>query len=413
MSGPVETIAGPVGAEAAGAAAGPSARVRPNARILALLAIGHLVVDSNQGALPAILPALKAAHGLSYVAAGTIVLLANITSSIIQPVFGYLSDRTAQRWLLPPAVVLAGLGLALTGLAPSYPAILALVVVTGLGVAAYHPEGYRTATSVAGDWKATGVSWFSVGGNIGIAVGPPLITMLVAGFGLSGSLGMLVPSLLAGALLVRAQPALSPAATARTGAVATSATTMPAAMALLIFIVMVRSWTQLGFTTFVPFYYVDFLRADPRLVGPLLFAFLGAGAVGTLVGGPLADRIGVRRFMVWALVAATPLGVAFLFTGGWVHFLVLGALGFVLVSTFTTSVVLAQEYMPKHLGMASGLIVGLAVGAGGAGASVLGWVADRWGLTTALWSAALMPTAGFAASLFLPEPRRASRAAPR
>lgn len=109
---------------------------------------------------------------------------------------------------------------------------------------------------------------------------------------------------------------------------------------------------------------------------------------------------------MWALAAATPLGAAFFFTGGWVHFLVLGALGFVLVSTFTTSIVLAQAYMPRHLATASGLIVGLAVGAGGVGASVLGWVADRWDLTTALWAAALMPAAGFFASLFLPEPRR-------
>jgi FSR family fosmidomycin resistance protein-like MFS transporter len=132
-----------------------------------------------------------------------------------------VSDRTAHRWLLPPAALLAGLGLALTGLAPNYPTILALVVVSGLGVAAFHPEGYKTAARVAGDWKATGVSWFSVGGNIGIAVGAPVITLLVAGFGLPGSLGMLVPSLLAGALLLRAQAALSaPVAGRKASAVA-------------------------------------------------------------------------------------------------------------------------------------------------------------------------------------------------
>ncbi len=391
------------GIEAVGAA--PAAG-RPNERILGLLAIGHFVVDSSQGALPAILPALKVAHGLSYAAAGTIILLANITSSVIQPLFGYVSDRTAHRWLLPPAVLLAGLGLALTGLAPNYPTILALVVVSGLGVAAFHPEGYKTAASVAGDWKATGVSWFSVGGNIGIAVGAPVITLLVAGFGLLGSLGMLVPSLLAGALLLRAQPALSAPVAGRKASAAAAARTMPAAMGLLIFVVMVRSWTQLGFMTFVPFYYVDYLKAEPRLVGPLLFVFLGTGALGTLVGGPLADRIGARCFTVCALAAATPLGVAFLFTSGWLHFVILGALGFALVSTFTTAVVLAQAYMPRHPAMASGLIVGLAIGAGGAGASVLGWVADRWDLPAALWAAALMPTAGLVASLFLPEPKR-------
>jgi FSR family fosmidomycin resistance protein-like MFS transporter len=125
-------------------------RVRPNAKLIGLLALGHLVIDVNQGSLPAILPFLKAAHALSYAEAGAIVLAANITSSIVQPLFGYLSDQTARRWLLPVSVFVSGIGLGLTGVAPGYGALLLLVVVMGLGVAAYHPEGYRTAASVAG-----------------------------------------------------------------------------------------------------------------------------------------------------------------------------------------------------------------------------------------------------------------------
>jgi FSR family fosmidomycin resistance protein-like MFS transporter len=121
----------------------------------------------------------------------------------------------------------------------------------------------------------------------------------------------------------------------------------------------------------------------------------------------MADRFGVRRFTVAAFALATPLACLFLFTGGWVHFLVLAALGFVLVSTFTTSVVLAQAYLPHHHGIASGLIVGFAIGAGGIGAWVLGMVANTWGLTTALWIAALVPSGGFLLALLLPEPRRA------
>ena len=123
-------------------------RIRPNATLLGLLALGHLVVDTIQGSLPAFLPFLKMAFNLSYTAAGTIMLMATVTSSLIQPLFGYFSDQLERRWILPVSVLLAGLGLALTGLAPSYPVILALVLLTGLGVAAYHPEGYRTASSV-------------------------------------------------------------------------------------------------------------------------------------------------------------------------------------------------------------------------------------------------------------------------
>src|SRR5438067_2315691 len=122
-------------------------RVRPNAKLIAVLAAGHFVIDLNQGALPAILPFLKSAHDLSYAAVGTIVLAATIASSIIQPLFGYLSDLTARRWLLPIAVFLCGAGLAGMGIAPGYSWLLVLVVVMGLGAAAYHPEGYKTAAS--------------------------------------------------------------------------------------------------------------------------------------------------------------------------------------------------------------------------------------------------------------------------
>jgi len=194
---------------AALAAPAPAVRVRPNARLLALLSVGHMVIDINQGALPAILPFLREAFALSYAAAGSIMLVANVTSSVIQPLFGYLSDQISRRWLLPLSVFVAGLGLALTGVAPSYVAVLALVMVTGFGVAAYHPEGYKTASHVAGDRKATGLSFFSIGGNVGIALGPPIITTLVTGFGLGGSLGMLLPSLVVAMLLAVSLPGLS------------------------------------------------------------------------------------------------------------------------------------------------------------------------------------------------------------
>ncbi|MBI4592636.1 MAG: MFS transporter [Candidatus Rokubacteria bacterium] len=385
-------------------------RVRPNARLIALLALGHMVIDVSQGSLPAVLPFLKATHHLSYAEAGMVMLVANLTSSIIQPLFGYLSDQTARRWLLPLSVLTAGVGLGLTGVAPGYGALLALVLVMGLGVAAYHPEGYKTVTSVAGDRRATAVSWFSLGGNIGIAVGPPLITTLVTGLGLAGSLGMLVPSLVVATLLLAMLPMLAVPAGARAGAPAAArGVNMPGAMALLILVVTVRSWTQLGFTTFVPFYYVDQLKADPRVVGPLLFVYLGAGALGTVIAGPLGDRFGPLRYMRWALVGAAPLGVLFLLTsGGWLGFVTLALFGGVLVSSFTMSVVLGQSYLPRNAGMASGLVVGFAIGTGGVGVTVLGWAADHYGLPVVLWISAVLPLLGFLLALFLPRPREAA-----
>jgi FSR family fosmidomycin resistance protein-like MFS transporter len=383
----------------------PAERERPKVRLLALLALGHLVIDVNQGALPAILPYLRTALELSYTATGTIVLMATITSSLIQPLFGYLADQTARRWLLPLSVVLASLGIALTGLAPSYAAVLGLVVISGLGVAAYHPEGFRAASQVAGDRKATGLSIFSTGGNIGIAAGPPLITALVTGVGLRGSLGLLVPGVLVAGLLMTVLPRLSVSTASRAHETATArGRTMVGGILLLIGVVTVRSWTQLGFTTFIPFYYLDVLRGDPRLVGTLLAVFLGAGAVGTLVAGPIADRIGARKYIVIIFLLAAPLAASVLLTRGLLSLILLGALGFVLISTFTVSVVLAQAYLPRNIGMASGLIVGLAIGTGGLGVAVLGWVADHWGVVTALWAAALMPLLGFLVALRLPDP---------
>ena len=389
--------------EASAAIVGP---VKPDAKLLGLLAVGHLTVDTIQGSLPALLPFLKATFALSYAAAGTVMLMATVTSSVIQPLFGYLSDRSARRWILPASVALAGIGLALTGFTRSYPVLLGLIVLMGLGVAAWHPEGYRTASNVAGDKKATGISWFSLGGNVGIALGPPVITLLVTTFGLAGSLGLLIPAGLVALLLMAALPMLSVPARPRAASVAApEARNMPGAMAILIVVVMLRSWTQLGFTTFVPFYYVDHLKADPRIVGPLLFVFLGAGALGTIAAGPVADRFGARPFMVWACLLAAPLSVGFLLTRGALAFVMLGAVGFMLISTFTVSVVLGQAYLPRNLGMASGMIVGFAIGTGGLGVAALGGLADRWGLPLALWVTALMPVGGFAASLFLPEPK--------
>ncbi len=391
-------------------AAGPAlaaeviSRARPNVKLIGLLALGHFIIDVNQGALSGLLPFLKTTHGLTYAQTAMIVLISTLTSSIIQPLFGYLSDQTSRRWLLPASIALTGAGLALIGLAPDYTALLALVVVTGVGVAAWHPEGYRTATGVAGARKATAIGWFSLGGNVGIALGPPVITALVTTLGIAGTLGMAAPSATMVLLFLFALPLIGREAPAPR---ATSATArginMPRAMAILILVVTLRSWTTLGFTTFVPFFYIDVLKQDPRLVGPLLFVC--AGALGSVVAGPIADRLGVREFMRWIFLAALPFGILFMLTDGLVRFVMLGALGAALTASFSVSVVLAQAYLPRHAGMASGLIVGFAIGTGGLAVTLLGIVADHYGVATALWISAAVPIAGFAAARWLPAPR--------
>ena len=387
---------------------GSQTRVRANVKLIGLLALGHLVIDVNQGTLSALLPFLKNVHGLSYAQTATIVLVGNLTSSVLQPLFGYLSDQVARRWLLPFSILLSGIGIALTGLAPSYGAILALVIVTGLGVAAWHPEGYKTATLIAGDRKATAISWFSLGGNVGIALGPPVMTMLVASVGIMGTLGMLGPSLLMAALILAALPLMGRAVPVpRTTAAYARGVNMPGAMAVLILVVMIRSWTTLGFTTFVPFFYLDVLKQDPRIVGLVLFVFLGSGALGTMFAGPLADRLGVLVFIRWVFLATIPFGVLFMLTDGILRFVMLGMFGAILTGSFSVAVVLAQAYLPRNAGMASGLIVGFAFGTGGVAVTLLGVIADHYGVTAALWIGVLLPLLGFVVARWLPSPRAA------
>jgi FSR family fosmidomycin resistance protein-like MFS transporter len=260
---------------------------------------------------------------------------------------------------------------------------------------------------VAGDRKATALSWFSLGGNVGFASGPLLAAFLITTFGLGGMLGMLVPSAIVTLAVIAMLPAMSRAA-AREHAAARDVrgVTMPKAMALLVAVGSLRSWSSMGFTTFVPFYFVDHLKADPGMVGAVLFVYLGSGAVGTVLAGPIADRWGARPLVQWAFLAVVPFGALFLLVDGLVLRLVtLAIFGAVLTSTFSVSIVLGQAYLPRHAGMASGLMVGLAMGTGGVAITLLGWLADRWGVPAALWVSALLPVTGFVAARFLPAPR--------
>src|SRR5215218_3828345 len=164
-------------------------------RAMATLSAGHLFTDLNQGAVAALLPFLVAERGLTLAAAGALVLAATVSSSVVQPLFGIFSDNRPLPALMPLGVLLAGVGMALVGVAPSYPLILLCVILSGIGVAAFHPEAARFANYVSGSRRARGMSFFSVGGNAGFALGPALATPLVLVFGLPGALFLALPAL--------------------------------------------------------------------------------------------------------------------------------------------------------------------------------------------------------------------------
>ncbi|HVN24045.1 MAG TPA: MFS transporter [Syntrophorhabdales bacterium] len=384
---------------------------RFNLKILLLLSAGHCVVDIYQGALPAVLPFLKEALGLNYTVAGVILIMANITSSILQPVFGYVSDKKEKPLLLPVGVLGAGVGFALLSLPSTLLPVLMLVMLSGLGIAAYHPEGYKTAYFHTGPRAATGMSVFSVGGNAGMALGPIIAIPVVSYFGFGALPVVMLPALLFAAVItylrkeITIPEHLQHEKEGRDGKPGKAAYL---SLALVVSVVVMRSWMQMGLLSYIPFYYINHLKGDAVYAGQLISIFLLGGAVGTLAGAPLADRWGYRFFICLSMaVAALTFPLIFLFERfPLLLSLTLFWLGMILVSTFSVTVVMSQRLLPKSLGIASGLTTGFAIGAGGIGVTLLGIVADRYGVPFALKSIFIFPVVGFLLALILKNPVR-------
>jgi FSR family fosmidomycin resistance protein-like MFS transporter len=380
-----------------------------NKKALAILSAAHLVTDINQGALPALLPFFKEALNLSYTMAGVIVLCSNLTSSIIQPAFGHISDRRPIGWFLPLSPLIACLGLSITGFVSSYSLILLCVMLTGFGVASFHPEGFKTAYYFTGDRKATGMSIFAVGGNLGIAVGPIVSLSLVSTFGLKGILGLILPGILIAIVLLFNMPMLfTPVKSAHKEAKKEARKPLSKdqkrSFFLLIGIATVRAWAQLGLVAYIPFYYINYLKGNPIYAGKLVSTFLMAGALGTLIGAPIADRWGHKKFLTITLILSFPLFLLFYNSSGLTAFFILGIAGMVLNSTFALSTVMAQAILPQYLGMASGMMVGFTISAGGIGVTLLGTIADAWGVPIAIKSIFAMPLIAFGLALLLKYP---------
>jgi len=387
--------------------------VNSSAVLLFLLSFAHMATDIVHGALPALLPFLKERFDLSYAAAGALLMAAHLTSSVIQPLFGYVTDRRPYPILLPLGCALSGVGIALIPLSPSFGWLVAIVMITGMGTAAFHPEGFKATACIASERRATGMSFFSVGGNLGFAIGSPAAIFLVSRYGLPGASGLLLPAAVAAVLLLPALPVLrrrieSASSAPRKGAM-TGAGRPLYAVSLIILIVVLRSWTQLGLATYIPFLYQAQLSSDPAFVATLLFIFLGSGTVGTVIGGPLADRFGHRRLLFYSVALQIPLIFLFLRSSGWMVFASAALLGGAIVSTFSVTIVMAQELFPKRMATASGAIAGFAIGTGGVGVTLIGAVADRFGVPVATNLINVLPAIGAVLALLLPLPWKAGR----
>jgi len=380
-------------------------------RAMVALSGGHFAADFASGSVPALIPFFTDRFHLGYAAAAALLLSATVSSSLVQPLFGLWSDRRGALWLIPGGTLLAAVGVGLAAVTPTYVPVLFLVFAGGLGVAAFHPEGAKYAAYASGRKRASGMSYFNIGGNTGYALGAFVTGVLVAALGLGGGLLAMVPVAVVAVFLLRLMPSFARLARDPSAGAERHGVDDRRAMTLLGAVISLRSVAWFTLLAFVPLWEIS-LGHSKAYGNRLLFLMLLAGALGTLALGPVADRVGLRRTLVVTQALIAPLLLVFVYVGGIAGAVALMLLGMCVVGTFGVTMVLSQLYLPRHIGMASGLSVGLAMGIGGVAVVVLGAVADVVDLRVALTAAAVAPVLGVVVSLRLPRPAAARRRRP-
>ncbi|MBU1564538.1 MAG: MFS transporter [Proteobacteria bacterium] len=362
---------------------------------LLLLFLGHVVVDTCQGTLPVVMARLKEVFELSYFQIGLMMMILNLTSSVIQPIFGMVSDRFRTGWFVPVGVLWTAVAMGLVGWAPSYGVAALLVGMAGLGTAAFHPRAMMAVYQVSGRQRGLGAAIFSTGGNLGFALGPVVGSLLVLGIGLHATVSLIPVGVLlflvivfySGDFLRRDTPQKATAQQKDTE----KATGIPwRGLVALCLIVTLRSWVYMSTITYLPLLFQS--RGIQLASGSLILTvFLACGAVAGLYGGHLSDKAGrkiviIGSSLIFPVLAATMLVAE----GPWLWILA-GASGAALLASFSVTIVLAQELLPNNLGLASGLVLGLGFGTGGLGTALSGYLADHIGLYSTFWVLALAP----------------------
>ncbi|WP_424358160.1 MFS transporter [Methanocella sp. MCL-LM] len=376
---------------------------------VSVLALGHMVNDSYSNVVPPLLPLLQAAYGLTYTLSGLIMTVFTFTSSIIQPVFGYFADRYGRRWMVALSVlwiaffmsmigIVGYLGLDPTG---SYIVILALVGMAGFGSSAYHPQASAMVPRISGDHKGFGVSVFSAGGNLGYAIMPLLVVPVTAIWGLGGVMLLFIPGLLMAFVLQRYAPE-APVAAVQPAIRELWQDIRSVALPLtkVIGVVTMRAWLFFGLITFLPSYLIQY--ESQEWASMALSLMLVCGAAGTLLGGTMSDRYGRKFTIVSTLMLTGPLLLCALLTHDLLQLGFFALAGLALLASFSPAVLIAQGLIPKNQGMASGIILGFAIGIGGLGVSVTGAIADATSISIGMLSLVLLPIAAFLIALLLP-----------
>jgi len=375
------------------------------------IVVGHTSVDMQTGSLAVLLPVLLSTFNLNYGLAALIVTVNNLVIALAQPLFGILGDRKPMRWLIFVGCVLCGTAMVSVTLLPSYGLVLVAVVASGIGSAMFHPEALSVVRDISGNKQATGTSVFFFGGNLGFALGPVFVTVLLTAFGTPGAPWLILATLIGtGALLSQRILFRSHSTITQRIAPAAQAGTRNKVIGIVVFLlalIALRSMILSGLQTFIPLYFSRYTPMPNAEIGILVSVLIFSGAFGTLLGGPISERIGRRNTMCASMVIVLMALFIFLRTDGIAQIIALGIAGAFITMPWPLSVVMVQEAMPNNVGLASGLTLGLAYGASGLGISLMGGLADAIGLPTVMIGITLLPIAVFVMSLFVPEQTKA------
>ncbi|SEG83610.1 MFS transporter, FSR family, fosmidomycin resistance protein [Nonomuraea solani] len=363
-----------------------------------MLAAGHATVDFYQGVVPAMVPFLVAGRGYGYVAVSGIVLAATLLSSIVQPLFGVLTDKWRMPWLIPLSMVLAGSGVAIGGVTDSYVLTWLAVALSGLGVAAYHPESARLAR-IASEGSHVRMSWFSLGGTLGFASAPVLVTPLLSAGGLGASPFLVLPALVGAVVTLPAIRALAGGESGARAAEPVAGRDDWPAFARLTLVIVFRSVVYVGLSAFVALY-----MGGGAAGAVALFVLFAGGAVGTVAGGRLASRWGRVRTMRLSYALAVPAVAGVVLAPGPLAYVFVAASSIALYAPFSLHVTLGQDLLPTRVGTAGGVTLGLAVSVGGLASPLVGAVAEAASLRTALACLIVFPVLAWLLARTLREP---------
>ncbi|MBP1764913.1 MAG: transporter [Firmicutes bacterium] len=370
---------------------------------IGILSLAHMFNDMYSNYLPQMLPFLVVLHPEFTVTRAAILVSAfTISSSLVQPLFGYFLDRQGKRWLVHVGTLwMAGM-LSVTGLVQNYWLLVVLSGLAGLGTAAFHPQASTMINVLSGERKAVLLSAFVAFGNFGFALGPLLLVPLFQTYGLQATVVTIIPGIFVAVLLLFFAPRnnVLNGSNPSFAAVCNSLKSAQRELLMIIGVIAIRSLAYTALLTTLPLYFKE-QNLSNIAASHMVTLMLFAGAIGGITGGFLSDRYGRKELTVSSLLLSTPLFLAFYYTQGIVSTLFLALGGAALLASFSVTVVAAQEAIPDNKALASGLTMGFAGGIGGLAVISIGRIGDIWGLSSAVYVIFLLPLLAGMIGLFM------------